>query len=66
MGLTREWIVNTLQGLANEARTDGAWQSSAKAVELIARLRGDMIQRVDVTQRSVEIRINGVDMEDLT
>ena len=66
MGLTREWIMNTLQGLANEARADGAWQSSAKAVELIARLRGDMIERKQVHVRTVAITINGVDMEDLT
>ena len=38
---------------------------AAKALELIARLRGDMIERRQVDVRTVAITINDVEMEDL-
>ncbi len=40
-------------------------QNTLKAMELLAKLRGDMIERSEVTTRSIEIRINDVDLEDL-
>lgn len=40
-------------------------QGAAKALELIARLRGDMIERKQVDVRSVNVTINDVTMEDI-
>ncbi len=64
MGITKEWLLNEIQEVAGEMRERG--ESSAKELALLAKLRGDMIERVDVTQRTVEIRINGADLKDLT
>ncbi len=52
----------------DEGNTITEWQPAAvtRALETLAKLRGDMIERVDVTQRTVEIRINGADLKDLT
>jgi hypothetical protein len=43
------------------------WQPNAAiaALTLIAKLRGDLIQKVEVDTRSMHIEINGVDLEKL-
>ncbi len=41
-------------------------QAATQALATLAKLRGDMIDRVDVTTRSIEIKINGTDLKDLT
>ena len=40
-------------------------QGAARALELLAKLRGDMIERKEVDVRVVELRVNGVEMGDL-
>ncbi len=69
LGVTAEWVIVKLYQLLERVALDGeTWspQTAVRVLEMIAKLRGDMIERVDVTQRTVEIRINGADLKDLT
>jgi phage terminase small subunit len=51
----------------DEGNTVREWQPGAAkgALELLARLRGDMVERVEHDVRHVVVQVNGVDVEDL-
>jgi hypothetical protein len=40
-------------------------ESSARELALLAKLRGDLIERVEHDVRHVVVQVNGVDVEDL-
>jgi hypothetical protein len=63
MGITREWLLNEIQEVASEMRERG--ESSARELALLAKLRGDLIERVEHDVRHVVVQVNGVDVEDL-
>ena len=66
LGITREKILSRLDELSQRALDDFENpHAAAKALELLAKLRGDMIERRQVEGRTVAITINDVDMEDL-
>ncbi len=63
MGITREWLLKEVQDTA--ARLEERGDSPVPALSLLARLRGDLIERVDVTSRSLVVTVNGVDAKEL-
>ncbi len=65
MGYTREFILAKLEGVALAATADGQHAAATSAYRTMAQLRGDMIERVDMTSRQLVVHVNGVDVEDL-
>ena len=63
MGYTREWLLKQIDEVAAELRARG--DSAVPALALIAKLRGDMIERVEHDHRVVQVVINDVSVEDL-
>ena len=67
-GVTREYVVAKLREVVERALGDNeGWtpQSALRGLELISRLRGDLVERTDVNVKMVQVQLNDVDMEDL-
>lgn len=65
LGVSRAYVISKLRQLADAAEADGDRHAATRALELLAKLRGDMIERRQVDVRTVAITINDVEMEDL-
>ena len=65
LGISRAYVLSQFRQIADEAREEGDRHGAVRALEMLAKLRGDMIERKQVDVRTVAITINDVDMEDL-
>ncbi len=65
LGITRGWILSRLQVIAIAAEDAGKFGPANRALELLAKLRGDLIDRSEVKTLGVSIVLNGVNVEDL-
>lgn len=65
MGITRGWLLEKVRKLAESAEKDGNKTEASRAYALLAKLRGDMIERKEIDMRVVELKVNGVDVGDL-
>ena len=66
LGITRGWILAELREVLEQAKDHGKLGPANRALELLAKLRGDMIARTESTVEAVHLVINGVNVEDLT
>ena len=67
-GVTREYVVAKLREVVERALGDNeGWtpQSALRGLELISRLRGDLVERTSAEVKVVQVQINDVNMEDL-
>ncbi len=67
LGISRAYVMVRLREVADRTMEEEKWEprTAVKALETLARLRGDLIERKQVDVRTVSIEINGVEMEDL-
>ena len=65
LGITRGWILSRLQAIAIAAEDAGNFGPANRALELLAKLRGDLIKRSEVETQTVSIVLNGVNLDDL-
>ena len=67
LGITKEYVLVKLRDMVERWAngTDDSPQSAARALELIGRLRGDMIERVQAEVKVLSVQLNNVNMEDL-
>jgi len=65
LGITRGYILTELREVLEQAKEDGKLGPANRALELLAKLRGDMIDRSEVKSVEVQMTLNGVNMEDL-
>jgi hypothetical protein len=66
LGITRGWILSRLQAIAIAAEDAGKFGPANRALELLAKLRGDLIERTETNVKAVHVVISSVDVEDLT
>lgn len=66
MGITRNWILTELREVLEQAKEDGKLGPANWALELLAKLRGDMSDRTEAEVKGLHVVISGVDMENLT
>jgi phage terminase small subunit len=66
LGITRGYILTELREVLEQAKEDGKLGPANRALELLAKLRGDMIERSKTEVRGLHVVINGVDIKDLT
>jgi len=65
MGITRGWLLDRVRNLAADAEKNGDRVGASRAYALLAKLRGDMIERKEVDMKVVQLQVNGVDLGDL-
>jgi phage terminase small subunit len=68
LGVTREYVVAKLREVVERALgSDEGWtpQSALRGLELISRLRGDLVERTSAEVKVVQVQINDVNMQDL-
>ena len=65
LGITRSYILTELREVLEQAKGDGKLGPANRALELLAKLRGDMIDRSEVETQTVSIVLNGVNLDDL-
>ena len=65
LGISRAYVLTRLQTITERASEKGDLYTATRGYELLAKLRGDMIERRQVDVRTVAITINDVEMEDL-
>ena len=65
MGITRGWLLGRVRKLAADAEKNGDRVGASRAYALLAKLRGDMIERKEVDMKVVQLQVNGVDLGDL-
>ena len=71
MGITREWILHKLREIADvtmdmESDREIDPRAAATALEKLAKLRGDLIDRHEIEQKVLVVQLNDVDAGDLT
>ncbi len=66
LGITRSYILTELREVLEQAKEDGKLGPANRALELLAKLRGDMIERTETEVKGLHVVINGVDIENLT
>ena len=66
LGITRGYILTELRDVLEQAKEDGKLGPANRALELLAKLRGDMIERSEARVQAVHLVINDIDVEDLT
>ena len=65
LGITRGWLLDRVRNLAADAEKNGDRVGASRAYALLAKLRGDMIERKEVDMKVVQLQVNGVDLGDL-
>jgi len=65
LGITREWILAELRDLLEQAKENGKLGPANRALELLAKLRGDMIDRSEAKTVEIQMTLDGVDLDDL-
>jgi len=65
LGITRGWLLDKVRNLAADAEKNGDRVGASRAYALLAKLRGDMIERKEVDMKVVQLQVNGVDLGDL-
>ncbi len=65
LGVTRSYILTELREVLEQAKEEGKLGPANRALELLAKLRGDMIDRTESTVEAAHLVINGVDVDDL-
>jgi hypothetical protein len=65
LGITRGWLLDRVRDLAADAEANGDRVGASRAYALLAKLRGDMIERKEVDMKVVQLQVNGVDLGDL-
>ena len=65
LGITRGWLLDRVRDLAADAEKNGDRVGASRAYALLAKLRGDMIERKEVDMKVVQLQVNGVDLGDL-
>ena len=65
LGLTSEYIMLQIEENAYAAALEGNHAAANAAWRTLAQLRGDMIERVDVTSRQLVVHVNGIEVEAL-
>ena len=67
LGITKEYVLVKLRDMVERWANgeDDSPQSAARALELLGKLRGDMIERVQAEVKVLSVQLNDVNMEDL-
>lgn len=68
LGITSEWVaVKMVQLLERVTSEDVLWspQVAKGLLDSLAKLRGDLIDKVDVTSRQLVVHVNGIEVEAL-
>ena len=66
LGITRGWIMTGMRDTYEQAKAEGKEGAAIRALEIMAKLRGDMIERTETHVRAIHVVIHGIDIEDLT
>ena len=65
LGITREYVMTKIREVSEKA-ADSTPSAAMRGLELMSRLRGDLVERADVNVKQISVNINGTGMEDLT
>jgi hypothetical protein len=65
LGITRNWILTELREVLEQAKGEGKLGPANRALELLARLRGDLLERTETDVKAVHVVINRLDVEHL-
>ncbi len=67
LGITSEYVLVRLRDMVERwmSGEDDSPQTAARALELIGKLRGDMIERVQAEVKVLSVQLNDVNMDDL-